>query len=145
MPVTITHRNPVAFPPSPDLLLRLKLHLQEQGGALCNALGHVAGEAGRGKGVALIADVAAARNWSPSFARRLTDLRGLLLLDHFDGASEDDLFEVALLDPMFPEAEACMWHADRLEDLLEAVDYLPSSLAGIPDAPRDPVKAGLHG
>lgn len=144
MPFTANHRNPVAFPPSPDLLLRLKCHLREQGEALCNALGHVAGEAGRRRGVALIADVAAARSWRSSFARRLADLRGLLLLDHFDGASEDYLFEVALLDPMSAEAEACMWHADRLEDLLEAADRLPSSLAAIPPEPQSLVRAGLR-
>ncbi len=118
-------------------------HLHVHGRSLANALGHVAGDPGAGQVWRLIDDIRHAREWRPAFARRLERLLSLLRLEHLD--DDDALFPVpaGLLDPEAPEVEACCWHADRLEDLVESAAEISRRIAALPrrEGVRAPVRA----
>ena len=117
-------------------------HLHAHGRSLANALLHVAGDPGAGQVWRLIDDIRHAQEWHPAYARRLERLLSLLRLEHLDDV--DSLFPVpaGLLDPEAPEVEACCWHADRLEDLVESAAEISRRIAALPR--REGVRAPLR-
>lgn len=144
MPISITPTETVPFSSSRELLHHVKRHLGEQGNALCNALEQVAGKPGRRKAFNLIADIAGARDWHSAFTGRLEELRELLLLEHFDRPDPDFEFDMRVLDPTSPVAEACIWQADRLEDLIDASAELSAAIAALPRTPANLIRRPMR-
>jgi hypothetical protein len=140
MPVTPLLSEFVPHSPQRELHARVKRHFGEYGDGFCNALDHVAGEIEPRKGFGIIADIATARDWHPAFTRRLAGLRGFLPLGHFDCPDDTCIFDHATLDPTSPETAACMWHADQLENLLDAADARAAQLAALPRDPRSLIR-----